>query len=96
MAQINVDPKAQVLFARDLHVEVRQIHQRHEELGRHLLELRTSGVWADETQQEYQRSFDEATHDIDQLVRSAKSYCQYLEQQAALAERYLQLARRRI
>jgi uncharacterized protein YukE len=96
MAQIHVDPKAQIAFARDLHAEVNQIRQRHEDVGRHLRELRTSGVWADVAQDEYQRSFDGASEDIELLVKNATLYCQFLEQQAALGERYLKLGQRRV
>ena len=96
MAQIDVDPKAQIEFARQLDAEVRQIRQRHEDVGRHLRELRSSGVWADAPQEEYQRSFDAASEVIQLLVKNAKTYCQYLEQQAALGERYLKLGQRRI
>lgn len=96
MTQIHVDPQALIRFAGELDGEVRHIRQRHEEVRRQLVELRSSGVWSDVTQEEYQRSFDAATKDIEELVHTSKSICQYLEQQAALITRYLKLAQRRI
>jgi hypothetical protein len=96
MAQINVDPKAQLEFARDLNREVQLIRQRHEDVGRHLRELASAGVWSDVAQAEYRKQFDRASETIATLVKDAKAYCEYLERQAALGERYLRLGQRRI
>lgn len=96
MAQINVDPKAQVEFARDLNREVQQIRQRHEDVGRHLRELSSAGIWADSAEAEYRNTFARAGETIETLVKDARRYCEYLERQAALGERYLKLGQRRI
>ena len=96
MAQINVDPKAQIEFARDLNREVQQIRQRHDDVGRHLRELAAAGVWADVAQAEYAKAFARASETIDTLVKDSRSYCEYLERQAALGQRYLGLGQRRI
>lgn len=96
MSQVNVDPRAQVIFARDLHREVAVIRQRQDDVGRSLDDLRKSGAWADSVQEEYQRSFRDASEAIDVLMRNARVYCEYLERQAALAERYLRLGQRRV
>lgn len=91
MAQIHVDPRAQLEFSRFLHDAANQIRMRHEDIGRQLRELHTSGVWRDVNYDEYQRKFDAATKNIDELVKNAGHFCQYLQSQAAKGEAYLRL-----
>lgn len=91
MAQIHVDPKAQVEFARFLHEAVNRIRVRHEDVGRQLRELNASGVWRDGNYDDYHRKFSTATANIEELVKNAGHFCQYLQSQAAKGEAYLRL-----
>jgi len=94
MSQIFTDPKAQVACARAIDAESRKLVARQKEIEQMLDDLSTGGVWRDELYLSYRRDFDEATRDIEEFARTARSIVQHLEHQAALGEKYLRAGRR--
>jgi hypothetical protein len=82
-----VTPADLVAFSRHLAKTANNVAKRRSKAARLVADSRS--VWKDAKYDHFRKRFEQTVKDLDQFVRLAEDYAQFLERKAGLARKYL-------